>query len=65
MGLHLETGGSLALLHGAGSTKDLIRTSIHHEYDSPCGIGAVPSEVRLTAPMPWGEIVFMIITRRD
>ena len=44
---------------------DRLRTSIHHEYDSPLGIGAIPSEMRLTAPMPWGGIVFMMNTRRE
>ena len=44
---------------------DLIPASIHYEYDAPLGIGAFPSEIRLRAPMPWGEIVFMMNTRRD
>ena len=44
---------------------NLIRTSIHHEYDFPWGIGAIPSEMKLTAPMPWGGNVFMMNTRRD
>jgi hypothetical protein len=38
---------------------------MHHEYDSPWGIGAIDSETRLTAPMPWGEIVFMMNTDLD
>ena len=44
---------------------DLIRTSIHHGYDSPEKIGAIPSEKRLTAPMPLEEIVFVMNTRWD
>ena len=43
----------------------LIRTSLHHEHDSASGIGAIPSEMRLTAPMLWGRIVFMMNSRRD
>ena len=43
----------------------LIRTSIHCEYDFQWGIGALHSEIRLTAPMPWAEIVFMMNTYRD
>ena len=31
---------------------NLIRTSINHEYDFSQGIGAIPSKMRLTAPMP-------------
>ena len=31
---------------------DLIRTSIPEEYDFPQGIGAFPSGIRLTAPIP-------------
>ena len=42
-----------------------IRTNIHHEYDFPEGIGAFVSELMLTAPMPWGGIVFMMNIRRD
>jgi hypothetical protein len=45
--------------------RGFIRTSIHHEYDIPKEINAVPSEIRLTAPMPWGEIAFMMNPRRD
>ena len=47
------------------SVCNFIRTSMHHEYDSPWGIGAIDSETRLTAPMPWGEIVFMMNTDLD
>jgi hypothetical protein len=31
---------------------DLIPASIHHQYDSPQGIGAFASEIMQTAPMP-------------
>jgi len=40
---------------------NVIQTNVHHEY----GIGAVVSEFRPTAPMPWGRIAFMMNTRRD
>ena len=43
----------------------LIRVSIHHKHDLPERIGAIPSENRLTAPMPWRGIVFLTNTRRD
>ena len=43
----------------------LTRTSIHHKHDSPWGLGAIPSEMRLTASMPWGGIVFMMNARRN
>ena len=46
-------------------TCNLTRTGIHHEHDFPLGIGALPSEMRLMAPMPEGGIVFMMNTRRD
>jgi hypothetical protein len=49
----------------ASTVPTLIRTSIPEEYDFPLGIGAFPSETRLTAPMPWGGIVFLRNTRRD
>ena len=39
--------------------------SIHHEYDFLQGIGAYPSRIRLTAPVPWGEFVFIMDGRRD
>ena len=45
--------------------RGFIRTSIHHECDSPQGIGAIASEMRLTAPISWGRIVFMINTPQD
>jgi hypothetical protein len=41
-----------------------IASSIPQEYDSAWGIGAVPSEIRLTAPMPWGGVEFLNTTRR-
>ena len=44
---------------------DLIRTSIPEEYDFPQGIGAFPSGIRPTAPIPWAGIVFLRNTRRD
>ena len=44
---------------------NLIRTSIHHEYEFPQGIGAFPSEIMQMAPMPREEIVFMMNIRRD
>ena len=47
------------------TSSDLIRTSIHHEYEFAWGIGAIPSEMRRMAPTPWGEIVFMMNIRRD
>ena len=34
-------------------------------YDSPQGIGAIPSQIRLTAPMPLGGIESMMNSRRD
>ena len=39
----------------AGSSYTLIRKSVHHKYDSPMGMGAIPSERRITAPMPNGS----------
>jgi len=44
--------------------RDFILTCIH-EYDPPQEIGAIPSEMRLTAEMPWGGIVSMMHTRLD
>ena len=41
------------------SLHDFIRTSIPEEYDFPQGIGAFPSGIRLTAPIPWTGIVFL------
>jgi hypothetical protein len=38
---------------------------IHHEYDFPEEIGAFPSEIMQTAPMPWGGIVFIMNTTPD
>ena len=42
-----------------------IRTSIHHEYDFPQRIGALPSEIGQMAAMPWSGIVFMMNTLWD
>ena len=50
---------------GAGGSCISAWTSIHHEYDYPQEIGAIPSEMTLAAPTPWGAIVFMMNTRRD
>ena len=47
------------------SCSNLLWPSIHHEYDFPWEIGAIPSEMGLTAPMPWGGIVLVMNTRRD
>ena len=44
---------------------NIIRTSIPEEYDFLQGIGAFPSGIRLTAPIPWAGIVFLRNTRRD
>ena len=49
----------------SAASRSLIRTSVHHKYAFPQGIGAIPSEIRLTAPMPRREIVFMMNSRRD
>ena len=46
-------------------TCNFIRTSIPEEYDFPQGIGALPSGIRLMAPIPWAGIVFLRNTRRD
>ena len=46
-------------------TQNLIRASMYHENDFPKDIGAFPSEIGLTAPMPWGETVSTMNTRRD
>ena len=53
------------LLPSSPKRANRIRTSIHHVYDSQEGIGAIPLEMRRTAPMPWGGIIFMMNTRRD
>ena len=45
--------------------KNLIPGSIHHEHDFPWGIGAFPSEIIQTAPMPWGGTVFIMNTTPD
>ena len=50
---------------GWSRDQDFIRMRIRHEYDFPYGVGAIPSEMRLTAPMSWEEIVFIMKTRRD
>ena len=51
--------------HPNSQRSDLIRTNMHREYDSPEGIGAIPPETRLTAPVPWEGIAFKMHTRRD
>ena len=38
---------------------------MHHEYDFPSGIGAFPSIIMQTAPMPWGGIEFVMNTSPD
>ena len=45
--------------------RSLIQMSIHHEHDFPQGIGAFLLKTRLTAPMSWGGIVFMMDSSRD
>ena len=52
-------------LPAKAGTMGFIRTSIHREYDLPYEIGAMPSKIKLTAPMPWEGIVFMMNTCRD
>ena len=42
---------------------DIIPASIPEEYDFLSGIGAFRPGMRLTAPMPWGGIVFLRNTR--
>jgi hypothetical protein len=42
-----------------------VRTSVHHDHDSPLGIGSVPPNMRPTAPILWGEIVFMMNAFRN
>ena len=44
---------------------DFIPTSIHHEDDFRKGHGALLAEIRLTAFMPQGGIVFLVNTRRN
>ena len=38
---------------------------MHHEYDFPSGIGAFPSIIMQTAPMPWRGIEFVMNTSPD
>ena len=54
-----------ARLLACSGSHELIPGSIHHEYDFPWGIGAVPSKIMQTAPMPLGEIVFIMNTTPD
>ena len=51
--------------HLGEQVRSFIRTRMHHEYHPPQDIGAIPPEMRLTAPTPWGGIVFMMNTRPD
>jgi len=44
---------------------NLIPTSIHHECDFPNGNRGFPSEIRPTAPMTRGGIIFMMNTARS
>jgi hypothetical protein len=50
-----------------GTTKlfNFTRTSVHIEDNFPREIEAFSSKNRLTAPMPWGEIVYLRRIYRD
>jgi hypothetical protein len=60
--IHTVQSTSRGIGYGERLGQDFIRTSTHHEYDSPQGIGAIPSEMRLMAAMPWGRIVLTMNT---
>ena len=63
--LSLSLSLSPSLSQSLNLNLNLTRTIFHREYDLPRGIGTCPSEIALTAPMPWGRIVSIMITHLD